>query len=282
MFVSVPLSGPPHIVQAGLSLHGHLRRERFIMHNVWGLHVYFYSGKLRCQGEEFSIATGSASITPPNTDLEWEFPDHAPHYYVHFIPSANIRIEEGKQNEPLIWNFPVMNGPFEYFDSLVCDMEMIGATYQTEPLKASVCLWSLLWKISEGDVHQTKEPEKLPSSVQIALSYINQHYSTPIVIKELAKHSGGLGITTSSSCSRNTSTARSKPTSGAGGASRHNSCSATPRSRSSRLHRPWGFPTSTTSTRRSTGSWGQPHQKYGDPRPNGSDPPHDGCTRSYR
>lgn len=190
MFVPVPLGGPPHIVQAGLSLHGHLRRERFLMHNVWGLHVYFYSGKLRCQGEEFSIATGSASITPPNTDLEWEFPDHAPHYYVHFIPSANIRIEEGKPNEPLIWNFPVMNGPFEYFDSLVCDMEMIGATYQAEPLKASVCLWSLLWKISEGDVHQTKEPEKLPSSVQIALSYINQHYSTPIVIKELAKHSG--------------------------------------------------------------------------------------------
>jgi AraC-like DNA-binding protein len=161
------------------------------MHNVWGLHVYFYSGKLRLQGEEFLISSGTASITPPNVPLEWEFPDHAPHYYIHFIPSKTSgNPESGNTPQAMIRNFPVMNGPFEYFDSIVRDMESIGTSYQEEPLKASVCLWNLLWKITDSDAPLEKVPDAIPSSVQIVVSYINQHYSTPIVIKDLAKHSG--------------------------------------------------------------------------------------------
>lgn len=191
MLITIPLGGLPRIVQAGLSLHGHLRKEQFLMHDVWGLHVYFYSGKLRFQREEFTISSGMVSVTPPNVPLEWEFPDHAPHYYVHFIPSESCMFDDGTHMVSRFnQKFPVMNGPYEHFDSIVRDMELIGSSYQQKPLKAQVCLWNLLWKISDTTVYTEEMPDSLPSSVQITMSYINQHYCTAIVIEDLAKHSG--------------------------------------------------------------------------------------------
>lgn len=161
------------------------------MHGVWGLHLYFYSGKLRIQGEQFTINSGTASITPPDTPLEWEFPDHAPHYYIHFVPGSTCgELTESVKEEDTIWSFPVINGPFEHFDSYVRDMELIGSIYKEEPLKARVCLWNLLWRISDSNAHVEPVQDSLPSSVQIAVSYINQNYSNPIVIKDLAAHSG--------------------------------------------------------------------------------------------
>ena len=159
------------------------------MHKVWGLHMYFYSGKLRLKGEEFSINAGMASITPPDTPLEWEFPDHAPHYYVHFVPGEDTSLTEN-QSQRLSWSFPIMNGPFEYFDTFVREMEVIKRVYEDQPVKANVCLWNLLWRISDSSAHFEPLPDSLPSSVQIVVSYINQNYSNPIIIKELAEHSG--------------------------------------------------------------------------------------------
>ncbi|MXI85225.1 helix-turn-helix transcriptional regulator [Sphaerochaeta halotolerans] len=191
MQVMVPLGRLPRIEQAGLSLHGHLKKEQFLMHGVWGLHVYFYSGKLRFQGEEFNIRSGTASITPPDTPLEWEFPDHAPHYYIHFVPGSSCgEPTDSAKGEDYIRPFQVINGPFEYFDTYVRDMELIGSICKEEPLRASVCLWNLLWRISDSNAYFEPPQDSLPSSVQIAVSHINQNYSTPIVIEELAAHSG--------------------------------------------------------------------------------------------
>jgi len=193
MHFSLNLGGIPRIVQAGLSLHGHLRKERFFMHDVWGLHVYFYSGKLRLEGEEFLISYGTVSITPPNVPLEWEFPDHAPHYYVHFAPSEAVRQEETQRTGGSEFrDFPVMNGPFERFDEIVRDMEIIGNKYKTDKVQSQVCLWNLLWRLSEGNSVENPVPaaKALPSSVQIAASYITQNYSSPIVIKDLAGRAG--------------------------------------------------------------------------------------------
>ena len=146
------------------------------MHGVRGLHLYFYTGKLRLQGEQFTISAGTASITPPETPLEWEFPDHAPHYYVHFIPGATSAADDP------VWSFPVINGPFEHFDNYVRDMELIGSSYEDQPLKAQVCLWNLLWRISDENAHMEPILDSLPSSVpdcgelhQPTLQHANRH-----------------------------------------------------------------------------------------------------------
>ena len=190
MVITVPLGGFPKIVQAGLSLHGHLRKQEFLMHDVWGLHVYFYSGKLRLQDQEFSIAAGMASLTPPDTPLEWEFPDHAPHYYVHFRPTQSFLLSDIQSSPRFDYTFPVMNGPFEHFDFIVREMELIKRSYRDNPLRAEVCLWNLLLNMTDASIQTSLPLNTLPSSVQIVVSHINQHYSTPLVIKELAELSG--------------------------------------------------------------------------------------------
>jgi len=191
MDITIPLGGLPRIVQAGLSLHGHLHTQQFLMHDVWGLHVYFYSGKLKLQDREFSIASGMTSLTPPNTPLEWEFPDHAPHYYVHFIPGEPYQLSSDNSLSPdHVIHFPVMNGPFDHFETIVRDMEIIGSVYRSDPLKAQVCLWNLLLTMADADIYSEILPDTLPSSVQIVVSHINQNYSMPLIIKELADLSG--------------------------------------------------------------------------------------------
>jgi len=139
----------------------------------------------------FPIASGMASLTPPNTPLEWEFPDHAPHYYVHFIPGEPYPLQPGSTLPPDQETlFPIMNGPFERFDTIVRDMELIGSVYRSNPLKAQVCLWNLLLHMADADTYTEAVSEAFPSSVQIVVSHINQHYSMPLVIKELADISG--------------------------------------------------------------------------------------------
>jgi AraC family transcriptional regulator len=178
--------GAPTIVQAGLSLHGHLRTEQFLLHNAWGLHLYFYAGKLSLKGEVFPFSSGTVSITPPNVPLEWEFPYHAPHYYIHFTPSY----KSGEVADSISFNFPIISAPLYPLEEFVRDMEVIGQSYQSEQLKSRVRLWNLLWKISEATEVGEQIDETLPSAVQIAISYINQHYASPLVISELANHSG--------------------------------------------------------------------------------------------
>ena len=176
MNITLPLGGMPQIVQAGLSLHGHLRKQQFLMHDVWGLHAYFYSGKLRFGGEEFTISSRMASLTPPNTPLEWEFPDHAPHYYVHFKTSRPC--DPYLPSEPFEYPIRVMSGPFERFETVVRSMELIDQTHKREPLKARVALlWNLLLNLNEAGPKRGALLNP-PSSVQIVVSYINQNYST--------------------------------------------------------------------------------------------------------
>ncbi|MDD3791216.1 MAG: AraC family transcriptional regulator [Sphaerochaetaceae bacterium] len=188
MVIKLPLGGMPLIIQAGLSLHGHLRKQQFLMHDVWGLHLYFYSGKLRFGGNEYTISSRMASITPPNTPLEWEFPDHAPHYYVHFKTSRPC--DPALPTEPFEYPIKVMSGPFERFETVVRLMELIDNTYKKDPLKARVALWNLLLNLNEVGTQKEAVASDLPSSVQIVVSYINQHYSTPLVVEELANHAG--------------------------------------------------------------------------------------------
>lgn len=188
MLISLPLGGMPEIVQAGLSLHGHLKKQQFLMHDVWGLHAYFYSGKLRFDNKEFIISSRMVSLTPPNTPLEWEFPDHAPHYYVHF--KTNRPSVSSFPPEPFVFPIKVMNGPFERFETVVKPMELIVKTYKQEPLKARVALWNLLLNLNEAETLKESLPATLPSSVQIVISHINQNYSAPLVIEELADYAG--------------------------------------------------------------------------------------------
>lgn len=181
--VDFPLDSPPSVVQAGLSLHGYRRRETFRMHGLWGVHLYLYAGSLRIGQSSQPFSNGHLSITPPDTDLEWFFPDHAPHYYAH------IRVPSGTNTRRL----PVLLETDRWLEDAIEGFEYVGSLHRLEPSAASARLWAILWRA----VTETAFPMPLdasatdvPATVQIAVSVIQQTLSEKIRVSHLAQRVG--------------------------------------------------------------------------------------------
>lgn len=179
MGATFSLDQPPVIIQAGLSVHGYRREEAFEMHDLWSVHLYLYAGSVRVGETTYPFENGCLSITPPNTRLSWQFPDHAPHYYAHVsMPSAS-------QDADL----PVVYGPLTWLDEAIREFEFVGGHYLTSPSASQARLWSLLWRVMERD-GAPRPAAAIPAPVQIAASIIEQSLSERIVISELARRVG--------------------------------------------------------------------------------------------
>jgi AraC family transcriptional regulator len=181
--IDFPLDTPPVIVQAGLSLHGYRRREVFRMHGLWGVHLYLYAGTLRIGDARHPFSNGQLSITPPDTDLEWVFPDHAPHYYAH------IRVT----TTPAPRRIPVLMSTTRWLEEAIRGFEYIGSLYREEPRAASARLWALLWRAvtdSAPSPHLAGRGTGLPATVQIAVSIVDQALSERMRVAHLAQRVG--------------------------------------------------------------------------------------------
>lgn len=161
-------------------MHGYKKREAFMMHDLWSIHLYLYDGSVRVGEREFPFFQNSITITPPNVKLEWSFPDQAPHYYAHVrAPQEGvIAVEAG------------VYGPFPWIEEAISEFEFIGGHYLTIPTAAKARLWALLWKaISHTNADQVSASD-IPATVQIAIAIIEQSLSQRIVISELANQVG--------------------------------------------------------------------------------------------
>lgn len=153
------------------------------MHDLWGIHLYLYAGTLRIGGNALDFRNGYLSITPPNTLLEWCFPDHAPHYYAHLSFPADADRRE----------VPVLLGPLDWLEEGVSGFEYIASSYVREPIGAKARIWSIIWR-SIADYRKREErpveKESPPSTVQIAISIIDQTLSDKIRVSHLAQRVG--------------------------------------------------------------------------------------------
>lgn len=150
------------------------------MKDLWGLHVYMWEGALRIGANRFPIHYGSASVTPPNTNLEWYFPDHAPHYYAHF--AAEGQPPGGR-------TVPVMQELGRMFDFVCSEFEEIIGLFPYEKLHAEVRLWGILLRLARRDLPRGG-PSQAHPKVQIAMSYIENNLVRRISVEELARTVG--------------------------------------------------------------------------------------------
>jgi len=84
MDISVPLRYRPQIQKIGYSVHERKKTETFTMAGVWGVHVYFWEGKVEFWGADHAIFPNAVGITPPDTPLTWHFArGRCEHDYAH-------------------------------------------------------------------------------------------------------------------------------------------------------------------------------------------------------
>lgn len=192
MVFEICLDGRPTIAQTGLSIHGYRRREEFMLHGLWGLHVYLYSGELRIRERVFPFSEGSVSLTPPDTLLEWAFPEHAPHYYAHFqIVDSGQGTASGES--PNLARIPIVTRYRRDFALLMEEMEALSRSFSLQPRRAEVLLWDILWRLADQE-RESRRPAPgasgTPAVVQIATSLIENGLSEKLTVRSLSRRVG--------------------------------------------------------------------------------------------
>lgn len=177
----MPITAKPALKQVGLNVHGARRKERYVMDNLWSLHLYRWSGALEIGGRSFEINPGSVSVEPPNTPLTWRYDNQScPHHYAHFaLAEGGVRTR-----------VPIMQQTGPAFTELWEEMEGLIGLFGSHPLRAEVRLWDLLLRLSVQQ--NTKKPAVtgLPFAVQTAVAIIENEMARAPRVAELARRVG--------------------------------------------------------------------------------------------
>ena len=172
-----PLDAQPTALVMGIGRHGETPRERYTLGEIWCLHLYRYHGWMRVRGHEFPIRPGYASITPPQIELEHQFDDPlCIHTVAHFcLPPVS---------QSLI-AIPAMQDLGANFDRLNTGFEQAVGFFATNPRRAEVRLWDILWELV-GPSQPADPLARLHPAVQATLQTIEMRLGEPLTIAELA------------------------------------------------------------------------------------------------
>ena len=175
----MPLKNPPDLVQAGRAVHGRQRAvEQYQLPELWSLHLYRYDGSISIDGREFAIAPGWAGVTPPNTRIFYRFRGESRHIFAHFrLPAGGDTVA-----------MPAMQDAGDAFDSLTRAMEEAAGWLPSQPRRASVRLWDVLWQLAGQPMAEREPHKRLHPALSRAVREIELHLSQPLVIPAVARH----------------------------------------------------------------------------------------------
>ncbi|HEX8834197.1 MAG TPA: helix-turn-helix domain-containing protein, partial [Abditibacteriaceae bacterium] len=177
----IDLSQRPVIAQGALTSHkrsGEPSTERYLLPDLWCLHLYRYHGRIEIPGHRLMIHPGSLTIFPAGLPLTYHFFGAATHFYVHFQLATSTKPprhvpghqDTGADNE---W----WNG----------ELEQIVEFARSDCLRAEVKLWDLLFTLSSRE--QSRNSTQHPS-LQKALRIIEIRLSEPLAPVEIAREVG--------------------------------------------------------------------------------------------
>ncbi len=173
-----PLQSKPTALVMGIGRHGTLPVERYTLGGIWCLHLYRYHGWMRVGGQEFPIQPGHASITPPHIELEHQFDDPV---CVHTV--AHFSLPATPQTEIAV---PAMQDLGADFDRINAAFEEAIGFFPTNPRRAEVRLWDILWNLT-SQCQPADSNARLHPAVRATLQAIELRLNEPLSIADLAR-----------------------------------------------------------------------------------------------
>ena len=172
------LKNPPQLVQAGRAVHGRSRAvEEFQLPELWSLHLYSYDGTVAIDGRELAISPRCAGITPPNARIIYRFRGESRHVFAHF------RLPEGGD----LVAMPAMQDLGDAFGPLTRALEEAAGWLPSQPRRASVRLWDVLWQLAGQPVAERAPHQRLHPALSRAVRDIELMLSQPLVIPAVAR-----------------------------------------------------------------------------------------------
>lgn len=174
----MPLKNLPQLVQAGRAVHGRKSRvEEYHLPELWCMHLYGYEGEFSIDGREFVIKPGWASVTPPNARTVYRFKGESRHVFAHF------RLPEGGD----LVAMPAMQDVGGAYEGLQEAMEEAAGWLPSQPRRASVRLWDVLWQLAGQPMAEREPHKRLHPALSRAVREIELHLSEDLVIPQLAR-----------------------------------------------------------------------------------------------
>ena len=174
----MPLKNVPTLVQAGRAVHGRTRRvEEYQLRELWCLHLYGYEGTFSIDGRDFAIEPGWASVTPPNARIVYRFRGESQHIFAHFsLPGGGDLV-----------TMPVTQDLGDAFDGLKQGMEEAAGWLPSQPRRASVRLWDVLWQLAGQPMADRDPLKRVHPALSKAVREIELHLAKPLAIPAIAR-----------------------------------------------------------------------------------------------
>ncbi|SDS49094.1 helix-turn-helix transcriptional regulator [Microlunatus soli] len=171
--ITLPLQHPPQVINAGFGLHGVRDRvERWLLPELWALHLYDWNGELLIGDVWHRIRPGDLSIVPAGTPLEYRYAGPSQHIYAHFRQqprSAGRRV-------------PTVQELGHDAAELRARLSRIVAI--SDEGHRSAELWSVLWTVA------TRTPAAAQAdhpAVSAAVDHIDRNLAGPLRVTEVAR-----------------------------------------------------------------------------------------------
>ncbi|MEM9419982.1 MAG: helix-turn-helix transcriptional regulator [Planctomycetota bacterium] len=179
--VKIDLSCPPRVRFAGYGLQGtkHLV-ERYLLPELWALHLYTYRATLELRGEQIALEPGMITLTPPNTEATYRYRGVSEHLCIHFAIDATA------SDFRHAWlSYPLGEEASVYRDRL----ESVVQLQPTEPRHADALLWNILWDIVNRR-YGSGNADTLPAAITDAIGFIDSRIQQNIKVRDIADHVG--------------------------------------------------------------------------------------------
>ncbi len=170
---SISLQQPPEVVAIAKNIHGYVPSEKFLLKELWSLHLYRYSGELVIQGESLTIAPGFASVVPPGVENEYRYRGMSAHLYVHF------RLGSLEPNSQIL----AMQDLETRFAGIY---NRLAETIGRSSTQVNARVWDTLWDLATSELHPD-HPNSIHPSVELVTRLIEERLSSPISVSQLAR-----------------------------------------------------------------------------------------------
>lgn len=180
---SLPLQEPPVPVALGIGVHGvQSRTDRYLLPELWCLHLYGYRGTLLLNGETLPIRPGFAGLTPPGHPVVYRYEGRSTHLYVHF------RCGPSSESAALS-RVPAMQDLGDRFPAFYAALEEVVLQPTLPAYRRQARLWDLLGQLAEPAPTRGATTGLHPA-VQQTVERIERGLGEPLRVSQLAFDAG--------------------------------------------------------------------------------------------